>query len=149
MRDYLNEVVKHREPFRPFAPSVLREDADDWFDLRGDSPFMLLVPNVLEHRRRQVPAITHVDGTARVQTVESDVNPRYHELISRFAELTEVPLVLNTSYNDAGEPIVETPADAVRTFLNTELDHLYIGDLLLTKPGRRLPDRHPSRRPLA
>ncbi|MFI8192203.1 carbamoyltransferase [Streptomyces sp. NPDC085946] len=149
VRDYLNEVVKHREVFRPFAPSVLSEEADKWFDMRGDSPFMLLVPEVLESRRTQVPAITHVDGTARVQTVEPDVNSRYHELISHFAELTGVPLVLNTSYNDAGEPIVETPADAVRTFLNTELDHLYIGDLLLTKPGRELPDRHPSRRPLA
>lgn len=149
IRDYLNEVVKHREVFRPFAPSVLHEAAEDWFDLQGDSPFMLLVPDVLEDRRSQVPAITHVDGTARVQTVESEVNPRYHRLISRFAELTGVPLVLNTSYNDAGEPIVETPADAVRTFLNTELDHLYIGDLLLTKPGRELPERHPSRRPLA
>ncbi|MFF5518605.1 carbamoyltransferase family protein [Streptomyces coeruleorubidus] len=149
VRDYLNEVVKHREVFRPFAPSVLAEEADKWFDMRGDSPFMLLVPEVLESRRTQVPAITHVDGTARVQTVEPDVNPRYHELISHFAELTGVPLVLNTSYNDAGEPIVETPADAVKTFLNTELDHLYIGDLLLTKPGRELPARHPSRRPLA
>ncbi|MFD7133632.1 carbamoyltransferase [Streptomyces sp. NPDC059894] len=149
VRDYLNEVVKHREVFRPFAPSVLAERAGEWFDMRGDSPFMLLVPEVLESRRAQVPAITHVDGTARVQTVEADVNPRYHELISHFADLTGVPLVLNTSYNDAGEPIVETPADAVRTFLNTELDHLYIGDLLLTKPGRELPERHPSRRSLS
>ncbi|MDT9683059.1 carbamoyltransferase C-terminal domain-containing protein [Streptomyces sp. TRM76323] len=149
VRDYLNEVVKHREVFRPFAPSVLGEEADAWFEMHGDSPFMLLVPEVREGLRTQVPAITHVDGTARVQTVEPDVNPRYHELISHFAELTGVPLVLNTSYNDAGEPIVETPADAVRTFLNTELDHLYIGDLLLTKPGRELPERHPSRRPLA
>nr|WSW64603.1 carbamoyltransferase [Streptomyces sp. NBC_00998] len=148
-RDYLNQVVKHREVFRPFAPSVLHEEAHDWFDMRGDSPFMLLVPDVLEHRRQTVPSITHVDGTARVQTVEADVNPRYHELISRFRDLTGVPLVLNTSYNDAGEPIVETPQDAVRTFLNTELDHLYIGGLLLTKPGRELPSRHPNRQPLA
>jgi carbamoyltransferase len=148
MSDYLNEVVKHREVFRPFAPSVLSEEADKWFDMRGDSPFMLLVPEVLENRRARVPAITHVDGTARVQTVEAEVNPPYHELISHFAELTGVPLVLNTSYNDAGEPIVETPEDAVRTFLNTELDHLYLGDLLLTKPGRQLPVRHPSLRPL-
>lgn len=148
-RDYLNEVVKHREVFRPFAPSVLHEEAHHWFDMRSDSPFMLLVPDVLEDKRETVPAITHVDGTARVQTVEADVNPRYHELISRFGELTGVPLVLNTSYNDAGEPIVETPQDAVRTFLNTELDHLYMGDLLLTKTGRELPGRHPSRQPLA
>jgi carbamoyltransferase len=149
VRDYLNEVVKHREVFRPFAPSVLKEKAGDWFDMKGDSPFMLLVPDVLHSRRAQVPAITHVDGTARVQTVERDVNPRYYELILQFPELTGVPLVLNTSYNDAGEPIAETPEDAVRTFLNTELDHLYIGDLLLTKPDRELPARHPSRRPLA
>ncbi|MGW6912692.1 carbamoyltransferase family protein [Kitasatospora sp. NPDC054939] len=149
VRDYLNEVVKHREVFRPFAPSVLAEEAEKWFEMHGDSPFMLLVPNVLEHRRDEVPAITHVDGTARVQTVEADVNPRYHELISHFNRLTGVPVVLNTSYNDAGEPIVETPEDAVRTFLNTELDHLYIGDLLVTKTGRELPGRHPSRQPLA
>ncbi|WP_367127774.1 carbamoyltransferase [Saccharothrix sp. HUAS TT1] len=144
MRDYLNTVVKHREPFRPYAPSVLAEHAHSWFHLRGDSPYMLLVPEVLPERRDLVPAITHVDGTARVQTVDRAANPAFHQLIHHFHELTGVPLVLNTSFNDAGEPIVETPADALRTFLNTEVDHLYLDGYLVDKPGRALPDRHPA-----
>jgi len=148
MRDYLNIVVKHREPFRPYAPSVLAEHADEWFDMVVDSPFMLFVPKVREDRQTRVPAITHVDGTARVQTVKAEVNPRYHALISAFHERTGVPLVLNTSFNDAGEPIVETPADAVRTFLNTELDYLYIGPYLVQKRDRVLPETHPAREPL-
>jgi carbamoyltransferase len=149
MRDYLNVVVKHREVFRPYAPSVLAEHAADWFALRGPSPFMLLVPPVLAHLRDRVPAITHVDGTARVQTVTAELNAPYYELISGFHRRTGVPMVLNTSFNDAGEPIVETPADAVRAFLNTELDYLYIGSYLVSKPGRRVPAAHPANRPLA
>lgn len=143
MRDYLNDVVKHREAFRPYAPSVLAERADEWFCMNVDSPFMLLVPEVREEKRALVPSITHVDGTARVQTVNAEVNPRYHALIAELDRLTGVPIVLNTSFNDAGEPIVENPEDAVRTFLNTELDYLYIGDLLVTKTDRQLPLRHP------
>lgn len=148
MRDYLNNVVKHREAFRPYAPSVLAEHAEAWFDMRGDSPFMLLVPAVREERRSAIPAITHVDGTARVQTVDKAVNPLYHELISEFHRRTGVPLVLNTSYNDAGEPIVETPADALHTFLRTELDFLYIEGLLVSKRQRRLPEGHPQHQPM-
>ncbi|MFY1669652.1 carbamoyltransferase [Plantactinospora sp. WMMB334] len=148
MRDYLNIVVKHREPFRPYAPSVLAEHADEWFEMTVDSPFMLFVPEVREDRRARVPAITHVDGTARVQTVDAEVNPRYHALISAFHERTGVPVVLNTSFNDAGEPIVETPADAVRTFLNTELDHLYLGPYLVRKRDRATPATHPAHEPL-
>ncbi|ACU37802.1 carbamoyltransferase family protein [Actinosynnema mirum] len=144
MLDYLNTVVKHREPFRPYAPSVLAEHAGSWFDLRGDSPYMLLVPEVLPARRALVPAITHVDGTARVQTVERSVNPLFHEVIQEFHALTGVPLLLNTSFNDAGEPIVETPEDALRTFLRTEIDHLYLGGRLVDKPGRALPTGHPA-----
>jgi carbamoyltransferase len=149
MRDYLNIVVKHREPFRPYAPSVLASRAAQWFALDGASPFMLLVPAVHEDKRDLVPAITHVDGTARVQTVEQHVNPEYYRLISAFEKHTGVPLVLNTSYNDAGEPIVETPADALRTFLNTELDYLYLGTHLVEKRDRTQPANHPSTRPLA
>lgn len=149
MRDYLNVVVKHREPFRPYAPSVLAEHAEAWFDMRVDSPFMLLVPAVREDRRSAVPAITHIDGTARVQTVRREFNPRYHELIEAFRRRTGVPLVLNTSYNDAGEPIVETPADGLRTFLRTELDYLYIGDYLVSKRGRVVPADHPRNRPMS
>jgi carbamoyltransferase len=149
MRDYLNVVVKHREVFRPYAPSVLSEHASDWFDMRYPSPFMLLVPEVSPDLRARVPAITHVDGTARVQTVSAMVNPTYHGLISRFHRLTGVPMLLNTSFNDAGEPIVESPADAVRTFLSTEVDYLVIGPYLAEKLDRTRPAAHPANRPLA
>jgi carbamoyltransferase len=149
MRDYLNRIVKHREVFRPYAPSVLFEHANNWFALTHDSPYMLLVPDVLPDRRVSVPSITHVDGTARVQTVSERTNPRYHELISAFHLLTGVPLVLNTSFNDAGEPIVETPAQAIRTFLRTEMDYLYINNVLIRKRNRVLPTQHPARAPLA
>jgi carbamoyltransferase len=149
MRDYLNRVVKHRELFRPFAPSVLADRSPEWFESEQDNPFMLIVPRVRPGLADRIPAASHVDGTARVQTVSPDTNPKYYELISEFYARTGVPLVLNTSYNDAGEPIVETPEDAIRTFLNTELDYLYIGDMLLSKPGRVEPDSHPRRRPLA
>ena len=143
MRDFLNDVVKHRETFRPYAPSVLVEHAGDWFDLTGESPFMLLVPPVAPGKRTVVPSINHVDGTARVQTVSADVSPHYHALISAFHARTGVPLVLNTSFNDAGEPIVETPVDAVRTFLRTEMDFLFIEGILVSKPDHVLHAAHP------
>jgi carbamoyltransferase len=143
VRDYLNQVVKHREEFRPYAPSVLVEKASEWFEMTIDSPFMLLAPEVKVDRRPVVPAITHVDGTARVQTVGAGTNPRFHQLIAELDRSTGVPIVLNTTFNDAGEPIVESPEDATRTFLNTELDYLYLGDLLIGKNDRELPDRHP------
>lgn len=149
MRDYLNLVVKHREPFRPYAPSVLAEHAPDWFELGTASPYMLLVPPVRQQRRAAVPAITHVDGTARVQTVERDTNPEYFALIEAFHRRTGVPLVLNTSLNDAGEPIVETPQDAMRTFLRTEIDHLYLAPYLVSKRDRRPPAEHPANFPLS
>ncbi|MET0234385.1 MAG: carbamoyltransferase C-terminal domain-containing protein [Kibdelosporangium sp.] len=149
MRDYLNEVVKHREVFRPYAPSALVEHAGKWFEFSGESPFMLLVPDVIASCREQVPAITHVDGTARLQTVSAQDTPEYHAMISAFYEKTGVPLVLNTSFNDAGEPIVETPTHALCTFVRTELDYLYIEGLLVSKTGRTLPDAHPAHRPLA
>lgn len=148
MRDYLNEIVKHREPFRPYAPSVLVEHAGAWFEPSTNSPFMLLVPEVREDRRARVPAITHVDGTARVQTVERDVNPRYYRVIEAFAQRTRTPLVLNTSFNEAGEPIVETPADALRTFLRTDMDYLYLDGYLISKPDHALHPAHPRHSPL-
>jgi carbamoyltransferase len=149
MRDYLNVSVKHREPFRPYAPSVLAERVQEWFDFDGESPFMLLVPAVLEERRAQVPAITHDDGTARVQTVHADAEPVYHQLITAFAQRTGVPLVLNTSYNDNGEPIVETPMHALCTFIRTNIDFLYLEGHLVSKvEQRKLPDRHPHLTPL-
>ncbi len=148
IRDFLNNVVKHREPFRPYAPSVLAEQAGEWFDEVGESPFMLLVPSVAKDKQSLVPAITHVDGTARVQTVRADVNPLYHQMISAFHQITGVPLVLNTSFNDNGEPIVETPADALRTFARTDIDHLYIEGILVSKKNARTHPDHPRLAPL-
>jgi len=149
VRDYLNEEVKHREPFRPYAPSVLAERVSEWFSFTGESPFMLLVPHVREDRRDQVSAITHVDGTARVQTVDAGTDPVYHELISHFYDITGVPLVLNTSFNDNGEPIVETPLHALCTFSRTRIDYLYLDGWLVSKvDATALPPGHPHLTPL-
>jgi carbamoyltransferase len=153
MQKQLNLKVKYRENFRPFAPSVLREHASDWFELVTDSPYMLLVADVKEDKRRamtdeekalfgidklnvprsSVPAITHVDYSARIQTVHSDTNQKYHAVISKFYEKTKCPLVVNTSFNVRGEPIICTPTDAFKCFMGTELDMLAVGDCLLMK----------------
>ena len=151
----LNDAVKQREGFRPFAPSVLADRADDYFELGRPSPYMLLVAPVRAERRRpvddqpgasleararavrsEVPAVTHVDGSARVQTVSAEVNPRYHALISAFDSLTGCPMLLNTSFNVAGEPIVCTPEDAVRCFDRAGLDALSLGPFLLLRRAR-------------
>lgn len=129
----LNEKVKHREPFRPFAPSCLVERSAEYFASGYPSPVMLLVYDVLEHQRAAVPAITHADGTARVQTVSAEDNPLYWQLIKRFDELTGVPMVVNTSFNDNNEPIVCTPAEAVACFLKTDLDALALGHYWVQK----------------
>lgn len=133
MKDLLNKYVKHREDFRPFAPSVLEEHAADYFTGCTRSPYMLFVHPVETHQRERVPAITHIDGTARVQTVSKASNPRYHALIGAFARRRGVPMVLNTSFNVMGEPIVNTPEDAVRCFYSTGLDALVMGDYVLLK----------------
>ncbi len=135
MKDHLNLRVKHREPFRPFAPSVLAEAAGEWFSGPSESPYMLLVQEVRPERRERVPAITHVDGTARVQTVRREANPRYYALLEAFGRRTGVPMLVNTSFNVRGEPIVCTPDDAVACFLGTSIDALVLGDLLLGRPG--------------
>jgi carbamoyltransferase len=134
MKDTLNRRVKHRESFRPFAPSVLAEAAGDYFEGVGASPHMLLVHRVRPDQRARVPAITHVDGTARVQTVERESNPLFHRLIEAFGRLSGVPMLLNTSFNVRGQPIVCTPEDAVGCFRGTEMDYLVLGDLILRKP---------------
>jgi carbamoyltransferase len=126
-KDRLNEKIKHREPFRPFAPSCLAEHAGEYFASGYPSPVMLLVFDVLEHQRPVVPAITHEDGTARVQTVTREDNALYHEMISEFYALTGVPMVVNTSFNDNEEPIVCTPQDAIRCYLKTDMDAVAIG----------------------
>lgn len=131
----MNEKVKHREAFRPFAPSCLADRAGDYFASGYPSPVMLLVFDVLEHQRGVVPAITHVDGSARVQTVSPEDNPLYYELISRFDELTGVPMLMNTSFNDNDEPIVCTPEDAITCYLKTDVDALALGPFWVQKAG--------------
>jgi carbamoyltransferase len=132
MKDVLNARVKHREPFRPFAPSVLAERTAEWFDQSYTSPFMVLVYDVLPDKRELVPAITHVDGTGRLQTVEESASPRYHRLISEFDRLTGVPMLLNTSFNES-EPIVTSPADALETFAKTRIDLLVLGNYVVRR----------------
>ena len=160
MQKNLNLKVKYRESFRPFAPSVLKEDVSKWFDINVESPYMLLVANInsdkkiemtedqkklfgidkLNIKRSEVPAITHVDYSARIQTVTKDINNRYYDLISKFKEKTGCPIIINTSFNVRGEPIVNTPSDAFNCFMGTELDYLVIGNCILdkTKQGQNL-----------
>ncbi|MGA2740342.1 MAG: carbamoyltransferase [Bryobacteraceae bacterium] len=153
MQSALNLKVKFRESFRPFAPAVLREDVGDWFEFEGDSPYMLLVAGIAEAKRcpptdaersltgfdalravrSEVPAVTHVDYSARLQTVHRETNPRFHALLSRFKRYTGCPVLVNTSFNVRGEPIVCTPEDAFRCFMGTDIDLLAIGDCLLRK----------------
>ncbi|WNK01354.1 carbamoyltransferase [Thalassospiraceae bacterium LMO-JJ14] len=153
MQKTLNLRVKYRESFRPFAPSILREDVADWFDIDADSPYMLMVAPVAESHRREmtdkenalfgieklnvprsdIPAVTHVDYSARIQTVHAETNPRYHALIKRFKEKTGCPVVVNTSFNVRGEPIVCTPEDAFRCFMGSDIEVLVCGDCFLKK----------------
>ena len=133
MKDTLNSRVKHRESFRPFAPAVLEEHARECFDAPFDSPFMLFVFPVAEPWRRRLPAITHIDGTGRVQTVSRGTNPLFHRLISEFHKLTDLPVVLNTSFNVRGEPIVCTPGDALACFRGTGIDDLFLGPFHISK----------------
>jgi carbamoyltransferase len=137
MKDHVNARVKHREFFRPFAPAILAERCAEFFKLDQPSPFMLLACDVLEDKRSVVPAITHVDGTARVQTVTPTSNDRFYALIQAFERRTGVPILLNTSFNVRGEPIVCTPDDAWRCFAGTELDHLVLGNYVVSKPEAR------------
>jgi carbamoyltransferase len=140
MKDTLNRRVKFREPYRPYAPSVLAEHAGEWLDLDTESPFMLMVVDVREDKRARVPAVTHVDNTTRPQTVTRDVNPNYYRLISEFHRLTGVPMVMNTSLNVNREPIVETPIDALICVFGTAIDFLYIEGLLVECPPYANPE---------
>ncbi len=133
MKDILNARIKHREKFRPVAPSVLLEATGQYFDQSYPDPFMIKVYSVRPERRAEVPAITHVDGTGRLQPVEQQSAPRYHQLIRAFGDLTGTPMVLNTSFNE-NEPIVCTPAEAIDCFARTHMDALAIGSFLCTKP---------------
>ncbi|MGQ9628975.1 MAG: carbamoyltransferase family protein [bacterium] len=133
MKDILNEKVKHREPFRPFAPSVLEDKCGEYFENDYPSPYMLLVYKVRPEKRSVIPAVTHVDGTGRVQTVNEKQNPKYWRLIKAFEEITGVPIILNTSFNVKGEPIVNSPQDAINCFKSTQMDLLVLGDYLVEK----------------
>jgi carbamoyltransferase len=133
MKDKINAEVKHREAYRPFAPSCIVEAKNEFFDIDVEAPFMLKVCDVKPESVKRLPAITHVDGSARLQTVRKEVNPRYHELLSKFGELTGVPVLLNTSFNIMGEPIVESPLQAIRCFFSTGLDMLVLGNYLIKK----------------
>jgi carbamoyltransferase len=133
MKDRINAAIKFREPFRPFAPSVLAEHVSDYFADLTDSPFMILVTDVLTEKRTVVPAITHVNGTGRIHTVERNHNPLYWQVIRRFGDLTGVPMVLNTSFNIRGQPIVNTPSEALATFFTSGLDALVIDHFLIEK----------------
>ncbi|MCF6295270.1 MAG: carbamoyltransferase [Flavobacteriaceae bacterium] len=133
MKDKINAEVKFRESYRPFAPSAILESKGDFFDLEVEAPFMLKVCNVLKEKQDVIPAVTHVDGSARLQTVSKDLNPRYHNLIKKLGDKTGIPVVLNTSFNIQGEPIVESPKDAIRCFFSTGLDYLVIGNYVIGK----------------
>lgn len=133
MKDILNHRVKKREGFRPFAPSVLDEYKHEYFDNELLSPYMLLVCRVVKEKQAEIPAVTHVDGTARVQTVTKKDNGIYYDLINEFYKITNTPVLLNTSFNIKGEPIVETPEDAIRCFLGTDIDCLILHDILIEK----------------
>jgi carbamoyltransferase len=134
MKDILNARIKHREPFRPFAPSILADVTAEWFDQDYASPFMVLVYKTRPDKRDKIPAVNHVDDTGRVQTVDRDVEPRYYRLIKEFASLTGVPILLNTSFNE-NEPIVCTPGEAVDTFLKTRMDVLVLGNYVVARNG--------------
>ncbi len=161
MQELMNLKIKFRESFRPFAPSVLRESASGWFDLEGESPYMLLVAPIAKNRRREmtaeeqklfglekllavrseIPAVTHVDYSARVQTVTADHQPMYYRMIKRFEEKSGCPVIINTSFNVRGEPIVGTPADAFTCFMRTNMDYLLLGNFLLEKKEQKPLDK--------
>jgi len=158
MQKTLNLKVKYRESFRPFAPSVLREDLSEWFNLNVDSPYMLVVADVskkkllkitddqknlfgiekLNVKRSEIPAVTHVDDSARVQSVHKETNSKYYKLISEFKKKTGYPVIINTSFNVRGEPIVNTPEDAFNCFMGTDLDTLVIGNCYLKKENQNI-----------
>jgi len=132
MKDILNRRIKYREPFRPFCPSIMAEATSDYFEIDHPSPFMVMAFRIKPHQQERIAAVTHGDGTGRLQTVERDVNPLYWGLIKRFEEITGVPVLLNTSFNE-NEPIVNTPAQALDCFLRTQMDLLVLGPFVLMK----------------
>lgn len=133
MRDHVNQNVKHREWYRPAAPAVLEKDASLYFHIDRPLPFMLFAVQAREERIGEIPSAVHIDGSARVQTVNEHQNPRFYQLISEFKLCTGIPMLINTSFNDQGEPIVESPVDALTAFKRMDLDALVLGDYLVLK----------------
>ena len=135
MKDILNARIKRREWFRPFAPSILEEHVSEWFEVSYPVPFMEKVYKIKAQKREFIPAVTHIDGTGRLQTVSKTMNPLYYDLISEFHKLTGVPIVLNTSFNE-NEPIVNTPSEAIECFLRTRMDVLVVGNFYIERKGK-------------
>jgi len=141
MKDILNVKIKHREPFRPFAPTVMEDKIQDWFEIDRPSPFMLLVAPV-KKRKVKIPAVTHVDSSARIQSVNKKQNPRYYRLIKEFYKLTSCPVIINTSFNIRGEPIVCTPKEAYNCFMGTDMDYLVLESFLIDKKDMKVTKEH-------
>jgi carbamoyltransferase len=138
MMDYINREIKQREGFRPFAPSILAESVTEYFEQNFETPFMVVASQVKKNKRKIIPSVTHIDGSARVQTVRKEQNPGYYQLLKAFEKVSGVPVLLNTSFNDNEEPIVETPEDALRSFLATGLDYLILENWLIKRPENSL-----------
>jgi carbamoyltransferase len=134
MKAMINDKIKRRESFRPFAPSVMEKAVTEWFEEDDSVPFMMQVFQVREEKRKLIPAVTHVDGSGRLQTVTSSTNPRYHKLIENFRDLTGIPMVLNTSFNE-NEPVVCKPEEALDCFLRTKMDKLVLGNVMIARRG--------------
>jgi carbamoyltransferase len=132
MKDIINSKIKKRESFRPFAPSILRENVSEWFEEDDDVPFMMQVFQIKETKRELIPAVTHVDGSGRLQTVSLESNPLYHMLISSFNDITNVPILLNTSFNE-NEPVVCKPEEALDCFLRTSMDAIVLGKWVISR----------------
>ena len=132
MKDILNLKIKRRESFRPFAPSILREHVSEWFENDDEVPFMMKVYQIKESKRLKIPAVTHIDGSGRLQTVYKETNEKYHDLINEFYKLTNIPILLNTSFNE-NEPIVSKPEEALDCFLRTKMDTLVMGNYIIKR----------------
>jgi len=133
MKDYLNKRVKFREPFRPYAPAVLKEYANDYFNIEQESPHMLIAVKAKDNKKEKIAATVHFDGSSRVQTVGKENNLHFWKLLNAFYDKTKIPVILNTSFNVKGQPIVNKPKEAIETFLNTNIDSLVIGDIIIDK----------------
>jgi carbamoyltransferase len=144
MRDIINLRIKFREKFRPFAPSILEELVGEWFEINEPTPYMEKVFPIRPEKHSVIPAVTHVDGSGRLQTVSRTTNPLYHRLISKFHEKTGVPVLLNTSLNE-NEPIVRTPEEAIRCFLRTDMDVIVIGNVLIDRHRADFPEKFRKR----